>query len=148
MQRLLYNTARNLSARQRIAAHAQATAASTTPKPATAVSGAGDRDDTVVIVENKEAESSQVQRSTHCFNKASNAYERAVVLMQGGVTLGEFRDDLQRSMNVWMQSNKLRQTKKKVEELLVVLEGTQENGPWNDIVEEWKPHLLRLPANM
>ena len=164
MQRLLYNTARNLSARDRRATSTSAAkpkkAKAPNTKPATvvkpSVTGAGDKgpgsEAAVVNVqdtdEDEASPSSQLHRSTQCFDKSSNAYERAVVLMDGGITLKEFREDLQRSMNVWMQSTKRRKTKEKVEELLLLLQGTQENGPWNEIVEEWKPHLQRLPANM
>ncbi len=159
MQRLLYNTARNLSARDRLAASTSTAAKQSNPKPATqvkpSVDGAGDNaeDDTVVNVTDNEEDGdgtapAAVHRSTQCFGKSSNAYERAVVLMQGGISLREFREDLQRSMNVWRQSRKLRKTKNKVEELLLLLDGTQEDGPWNEIVEEWKPYLARLPANM
>ena len=151
MQRLLYNTARNLVERERRASKKAKASAGGKKKPAT-VTGSGDNNDNDTVVlegdtEGEQTSAAQMSRSTGCFSKATTAYERARVLMDGGITLEEFTDDLQRSVNVWMQSRSLRKTKAKVEELLVLLEGTQASGPWQEIVEKWKPYLQRLPGN-
>ncbi len=147
MQRLLYNTARNLVARELHAVEMQRNVGETDqqkrsesqsshkkskPAAATATSAAGDR--------------GNLQRWKGMGRNAS-AYDRLKFLIDGGISLVDFRADLQMMMNIWLQSKKKRKVKAKVEELLTLLEGTQEDGPWQETVEEWKPYLEDLPAN-
>ncbi len=158
MQRLLYNTARNLADRERRGIKGEKTKAGAGPKPATVTSAAGDagrqeQDDddddeaTVVYDSQLQRPSPQLVRQSAVIGKNCNAYDHAKIVIAGGATLTEFREHLQTQMNIWLQSRKDRKAKEKVEELLVLLEGTQDDGPWPDTVEEWKMYLERLPAN-
>ena len=149
MQRLLYNTARNIARRHRETKRRTvgASAASTAGDAVRKQSVEDNEDEATVVYDSKRPERGTLVRQLAVLGKNSNAYERSKVLMEGGITLPEFRDDLQRMMNIWLQSPKDKTAKNKVEELLVLMEGTQEDGPWHDLVEQWKPYLKRLPAN-
>ncbi len=107
-----------------------------------------DSDDTCSVEEvTPTSETPALTRAKAAIPKNANAYQRARMLIDAGAKLHEFRDDLQTMLNIWMQSKTLQKTKEKVEELLVLLEGTQEGGPWSEYVDDWKLHLMKLPAN-
>ena len=147
MQRLLYNTARNLMSRERRASmEDRATGSVIRPTAAPTV----DNEQAATATGDGTPGTSgtgKLVRQPLALGRHTNAYRRFSMLLKAGVTLNDFKEHLQAMMNVWRQSKKNMKTKTKVEELLILLEGTQEDGPWQELIEDWKPYLEKLPAN-
>ncbi len=83
---------------------------------------------------------------TKALTKRANAYERAMTLIDAGITLEEFKKDLQ-AMVYQSTLRRQRKARDQAEKLMKVLSETDEADEWPDIVEGYKKDLEKLSAN-
>ncbi len=78
--------------------------------------------------------------------KRANAYERAMALIEAGITAEEFTTDLQAIIS-HCTLRKQRKARDHAEVLLDIITKSTEDDDWTESVEDYRMHLEKLPAN-